>query len=288
MIVRTMSKYRPIELSIEYVNSAIMDANGNQVSETVYNGLNQTALCLGAGIQIPQENLILELLKISANKSVTGAEKSVRNTLQAFAQIQSEQGNDMLPKETVDMFLLPLAFEMWQKDKVVFNLGDDAIDLLNASPKCSVSSKIVSDMPQVFWINPVKSFESDILGTLVLIKSEKNDLVEYTSDIYIVGWSFFVNESHRYMEHMTKLSISDKYEEELFLDRSFNRALNSNFLCFVLSFLNKGFLYKEMAETSKKIYKIPDPKKPPQNRFNEVREYDIHVSSDSNKTAKKE
>ena len=283
-----MAKYKPIELSEKYVESVTNDENGKETSTTVFNGINQIALFLGVDIGIQKEQFILELLKVASKKNISKVDDSVKNMLVEFSKAQKEQGANVTPVDMVDMFLIPLAFEIWQRDKVVVNIEEGVTDFIKHGYPCPASSNAIKNLPQVFWINPVKTLQrsEDTLGTLILtyvnekpIKDE-DDTDKLISDIYIAGWSFSSIDSNKFTSHMTSFNLTE-YEDSLgFININPKGTMDSNFIYYVCSYLGLGLFSKEMTDISKATYKVPNPSVKPKNRFNEVREYDIHVSDD--------
>lgn len=274
------SKYKPIELSEKYVDSVVKDGTGKTVAPNVYNGIKQTALFLGAELNVTRDDLLTNLSEILTHKSLSVGEQSVKGFLLALSEAHKQQGNDVPPLSLVDTLLIPLAFETWQKDKVSLNIESDVVDYLANSTFCQVNTKNylkdIQTLPQVFWINPVNETEDGVDGTLAMVLFKEQE--DFNSmDVYVLGWTFPNSNVDTYEGHAFHFSFPSK-EEYVNVGMKTEKGCDSSLLFGITALWSNGVLASEMSEKTKHTYKKPKNEVQPRGRFSEVREYDISMN----------
>ena len=290
-IYHNMSKCKSIQLSEEYVNSAVRDHEGKETATNVYNSVKQMALFLGTDIELTKDEFILNLAQILTANSLSAADNSVKDFLIALSDAQKKQGANASPVSMVDTMLIPFAFEKWQKDKVVLDLDESVVSYVKENTTCHAIPVSFRYLPEVFWINPIKNegdMPNDLDGTLamIVVDSKKPSKKEIDSEdqettVYVLGWSFISNESGSYIGHMTSFSVNQETElSNITLNPC--KGMDATLLFNVASLLSLGFFKGEMTDISKQTYKKPNPNEKPKNRFNEIREYNIFIAGDGN------
>lgn len=286
-----MSKCKSIQLSEDYINSAVRDHEGKETATNVYNSVKQMGLFLGTDIELTKDEFILNLAQVLTANSLSAANNSVKSFLIALSDAQKKQGINVSSVSMVDTMLIPFAFEKWQKDKVVLNLDESVVSYVKENATCPAMPIAFRYLPEVFWINPIKNEENiqnDLDGTLVMIvidskepsKEEMHSENEKTT-VYVLGWSFISNVQGSYIGHMTSFTV-DKETDLSNVTLNPCKGMDATLLFNVASLLGLGTFKGEITDISKQTYKKPNPNEKPKNRYNEIREYNVFVSGNGN------
>lgn len=268
-----MGKYYPIQLSEEYIASITSsgDATGLSAYDKIIKYAEESFAC---DIDVGKEDLVKALL-YCAGKRFLSESNSIQNDSaykkvktfaeKAVARLRQESNFEgATVSDFVQSLLIPLAFEKWQKTKIVYQMSNEIIEDVESVVNPIVSIKGLDNVPSPFWIDLSDNS-----------KKEKGILVAFVNtgtDIIVIGWSFADDNINNYHVYYTGFSIADANEVEIATTPC--KGIDASFILNFISFIQSIFVEIKESDLTKNTYK-PYKEEAVKNKFSEVRIFEV-------------
>lgn len=274
--------YRPIKISELFLDSVLIDTYNKKSFKNTFDGISYYAELLGVPFPLDYNSVDLmdDLIISLCKNSIKEGSLSMENLLKSFVEVKKSEGIFLKVEDAIDIFLIPMLFELWQKDKIVYKIKKDLDETVRTLDIVPISGEKLYNAPQLVWIDSNESpFFRDREGILLCLYpkysySKEGKIVK----IFVVGWSFKLDNPKVFQTHSCSLNLVCEKGRVDKIELKNENQLNSSYLLSLLSLISLDFVNIEMTDASKIHYKKVEDVSKIKNKFSEVREYNLDLS----------
>lgn len=271
-------KYYPIELSEFFVNSILVNLEtDNKIAEDIYSGLQKLVQnSIESSFVLPKEELLDNLIKFYSERNLSVINDSALITffqkIVGFSRANATDDNDYMKKEDcIDSILLPLLFEEWQKNKIVYEMSDMTLTDIKDTPELFYDNTLLAGLNSPIMVKYPPSISNGV--------NTDNDIVyallsarQIDGEYYFNAWYFYEDSMDEYRFRKSFVKIPCPEEIRCIADIKSN-GIDAGMVLLFISFLQGQ--KNNLVFKSKDTYKERTKNSPVRNKYSEVQIWEI-------------